>query len=133
MWRIRRAVSADGLPRLLLVPAALVLVAVAAADRLGLEAAVFYLFLLGIPVSGACALSAFGGVVDALDRGRSAAVERLQAALAALLVAIFVVGAASRSPMSLELEAPGLARAALVVGFLLLGAQAVTALVPERR
>lgn len=116
-----------------LVPAALVLLAVAAADRLGLESAVFYLFLLGIPVSGACALSALGAVVDALERGRSASVERLQAGLAGLVVAIFVVGAASRSPLSLELEAPGLARAALVAGFLLLGAQAVTALVPERR
>ena len=115
------------------VSAALVLVAVAVADRLGLETAVFYLFLAGIPVSGACALSALGAVVDSDLRGRPGAAERLQAGLAALLVAIFVVGAASRSPLALELEAPGLARAALVVGFLLLAAQAVTALVPERR
>ena len=125
--------AADRPLRLDLVPAALLLVAVAAADRLGLAGAVFYLFLLGIPVSGACALAAVGGAVDATARGGSAAVERLQAGLAALLVAIFVVGAASRSPLSLELEAPGLARAALVAGFLLVAAQAVAALVPERR
>jgi hypothetical protein len=116
-----------------LMPAALVLVAVAAADGLGLEPAVLYLFLLGIPVSGACALSAFGDALDALNRGRPAVLERLQASLAAFLVAIFVVGAASRSPLSLEPAAPGLARAALVVGFLLAGAQLVTALVPARR
>ena len=116
-----------------LVPAAFVLVVVAAADRLGLATAVFYLFLLGIPVSGACALGAYGRLVDAVDAGRVAGALRLQAVLAAVLVGIFVVGAASRSPTWLELEAPGLARAALVVGFLVLAGQAVAALVPARR
>jgi hypothetical protein len=116
-----------------LVPAALVLVVVAAADRLGLATAVFYLFLVGIPISGASALAAYGRLVDAVDAGRPTAGPRLQAALAALLVAMFVVGAGSRSPTWLELEAPGLARAALVLGFLLLAAQAVAALVPARR
>jgi hypothetical protein len=117
-----------------LLPAALALLAVALADRLGLDGAVFYLFLLGIPVTGAAAIAAFGRFVDAVDRGGDGSVERFQAFLAAFLVVVFVVGAASRSPMSLELEAPGLARVALVIGFLVLGAQgAASLLVPARR
>lgn len=115
------------------VPAALALLAVAAADRLGFESAVFYLFLVGIPVTGAGAIAAYGRLVDAVDRGRPASVERFQAALAAFLVAVFVVGAASRSSVSLDLQAPGLARAALVIGFVVLGVQALAALVPARR
>lgn len=116
-----------------LVPAAFVLVVAAATDSLGLEAVVVYLFLLGIPVSGASALAAYGRLVDALEEERATAGPRLEAALAALLVAIFVAGAAARSPAWLEVEAPGLARAALVAGLVLVAAQAVAALVPARR
>jgi hypothetical protein len=116
-----------------LVPAALALVAVAAAERFGLESAVFYLFLVGIPVSGAGAIAAYGRFLDAVDRGRPGSHERVQAALGAFLVAVFVVGAASRSSVSLDLQAPGLARVALVLGFLVLAVQAFAALVPARR
>ena len=58
---------------------------------------------------------------------------RLQGYLSATLVGLFVIGAAARSPVSLELGAPGLTRAALVLAALVLSLQALTALVPERR
>jgi hypothetical protein len=110
------------------VPAGLVLAAVALAERAGAETAVFYLFLLGIAVSAAGGLAAFGRLVDVANGGGTPVLGRFQAGLAAALVAVFLVGAVARSPVVLELGAPGLAPAAVALGFLVLGLQALAAL-----
>lgn len=118
---------------LAVVPAALVLLAIALAERWSADGAVFYLLLAGIPVSAVGGLAAFGRLVDAANGGVSPAGARLQGILAGTLVALFVVGAAGRSPVSLELGAPGLGHVALVLAAVVLALQALTALAPIRR
>ncbi len=118
---------------LTVLPAGLVLLAIALAERWNAEGAVFYLFLAGIAVSAVGGLAAFGRLVDAVNGGDSPAVARLQGILAGTLVALFVVGAAGRSPVSLELGAPGLGHTALVLAVVVLALQAVTAFAPLRR
>jgi len=113
------------------LPPALVLVAAAGADAWDAATAAFYLFLLGIPVSAAVALAVLARLVDAANRARETTLNRLQVLLAGILVAVFVVGAAVRSPLAVE--APGLAGAALVFGFCVLAAQTFAALAPVRR
>ena len=113
---------------LLVLPAGLVLLAIALAERWHAETAVFYLFLAGIPVSAAGGLAAFGRLVDGVNGGLAPGLARVEGALAAALVATFVVGAAARSPVALELGGPGLAPAALVLGFVVLALQALAAL-----
>jgi hypothetical protein len=113
-------------------PAGLVLLLAALAERAGAQTAVFYLFLAGIPVSGAAALASLARLVDAADAGVIRG-GRFRAGLGASLVAVFVLGAAARSPVALELGATGAASAALALGFFLLGLHAVTALVPAAR
>lgn len=115
------------------VPAGLVLGAIALAERAGAETAVFYLFLVGIAVSAGGGLAAFGRLVDVVNGGGTPPLARFQAGLAAALVAVFLVGAVARSPIVLELGAPGLAPAAVVVGFAVLVLQALAAAVPAGR
>jgi hypothetical protein len=122
-----------GTLRLVVVPAGLVLLLAAAADGAGAQTAVFYLFLLGIVVSVAGGLASFARIVDEANGSGPPPLGRLQGYLSATLVGLFVIGAAARSPVSLELGAPGLTRAALVLAALVLSLQALTALVPERR
>jgi hypothetical protein len=115
------------------LPAGLVLGALVLAERAGAETAVFYLFLVGIAVSAAGGLAAFGRLVDAANGGGTPPLARFQAGLAAALVAVFLVGAVSRSPVVLELGMPGLAPAAVVLGFCVLGLQALAAALPASR
>ena len=112
---------------------AALLVAAALAARVAAPRDLFYLFLLGIPLSGAAALTAFGALVDAAERGTPTAGARLHALLAGALVAVFVGGAAARSPVSLDFATPGLARLALALGLVVLALQALAALVRVRR
>ena len=116
-----------------LVAAGALLVATAAAGASDAPALAFHFFLLGIPVSAAAALIAFAQVVDAANGGRPTALAELRAVLAAALLALFVVGASARSPVSLALGAPGLARTALGLALGVLALQALAALAPVRR
>jgi hypothetical protein len=118
---------------LTVVPAGLVLLAIALAERWNAEGAVFYLFLAGIPVSAVGGLAAFGRLVDAVNGGLAPTAARIQGVLSGTLVALFVFGAAGRSPVSLELGAPGLGHAALVLAAVVLALQAIAALAPVRR
>lgn len=120
-------------PAAFIVPAGALLGVTAAADALAAPTAAFYLFLLGIPVSVAAALSTLARGVEAEARGRSSFIAQVEAWLAAVLVAAFVVGAAARSPVALVVGTPGLARAALALGFLVLVLLALAALAPVRR
>ncbi len=116
-----------------LVPAAVLLAATAVADRLGASDAAFYVLLAGIPASGASALAVFGRLVDLANDGRDLTFARLETALAALLLAAFVVGAAARSPVSLVGGAPGLAKLALLLGLSAVVLQALASLAPRPR
>jgi hypothetical protein len=71
--------------------------------------------------------------VDAVNDGRLDALGRLQATLSALLVAAVVIGAAIREPSVASGTVPPAATAILALGFALLVAQALIALVPVRR
>ena len=119
--------------RLVVAPAGLVLLLAALADALGAPTAVFYLFLLGLVVSSAGGLAAFARIVDEANGSGPPPLARLQGYLSATLVGLFVIGAAARSPVSLERGAPGLTRAALVLALVVLSVQALAALVPARR
>ena len=112
-----------------LAPSGLVLLAATGAERLGARAAFFYLCLLGIPAAGAGALALYGRLVDAAARGAPVVLAQARALVAGALVAAFLVAAAARSPLWLELEAPGLAPAALGLALVLLGLQALLGLV----
>jgi len=124
---------ARGTLRLVVAPAGLLLFLAAWADAVGAATVVFYLFLLGIVVSAAGGLAAFALVVDEANGSEPPPLARLQGYLSAALVGLFVVGAAARSPVSLELGAPGLTRAALVLALFVLSLQALAALLPSRR
>ncbi len=115
------------------VPVALLLAALAAADSLGAATAAFYLFLAGIPVTGAAALAAYARLLDASGREGTGGPERAQAVLGGLLVALFVLGAAARSPAALAPAVPGLADTALVLACAVLALQALVTLVPVLR
>jgi hypothetical protein len=112
---------ADRTLRRTLAPAAAILALAALADRAGADGLTFYLFLLGIPLSAGAALAAFARVVDAAAERRPVALGRFQAWTAASLVGVFVLGAAARSPVLLEVGGPGLAPAVVVLGFVLVG------------
>ena len=119
--------------RLALVPAAALLVVAAVAERAGAVHAVFYLLLAGVPVGGVWALAALGRLVDAAEAAGPHALARLEAALAAVVLAAFVVGAGARSPVSLVAGAPGLAKFALVSGLAAVVLHGLASLVPIRR
>jgi len=106
--------------------AAGLLLATAACDGLGAAAASFYLLVVAVPVTAVAGLVRLG---DAVDSGRG----RARPAVLALLVGALVLGAAAREPALREGAIPPAATAALVVGFVLLAAQAVLALGPARR
>lgn len=92
-------------------PAALLLLAALLAERAGAHGLTFYLLLAGIPVAAIGGLAALDRIVDP-DEPASP----VEGALSAVLLVLFVVGAAGRSPGALEDSAPGLAPAAAVLG-----------------
>jgi hypothetical protein len=109
------------------------LLATALLDRLGLASASFYLLLVGVPFTAAASLEAFGRTIDAATNGESG-LGRFHGILSALLVATIVLGTAIRAPAVGAGNVPPPASAALVLGFLLLAAQALAALAfPARR
>jgi hypothetical protein len=112
------------------VPAGLVLLVIALAASAGAGGALFYLFLLGLVVSAAGSLSAFGVLVDCAEGCVPSRLDRARALLGAVVVLAFFLGAAARSPVVAELAAgaPGLAGFAVVVGLLAVGGQLVAAL-----
>ena len=120
-------------PTVTVAPAGAILLAIAVAERAGAERAVFYLFLLATVVGATGALAGFGRLVDAANGGGTPALGRFQAALAVAFVGLCVLGASARSPLALELDAPGLAPVALVLAGCVLALQALTALVAVRR
>jgi hypothetical protein len=113
--------------------AAALLLATAASDALGFAGASFYLLVAGVPLTAGAGLICFARVVDAVNDGRLDALGRLQATLSALLVAAVVIGAAIREPSIASGTIPPAATAILALGFGLLVAQALIALVPVRR
>jgi hypothetical protein len=112
---------------------AALLLATAVSDALGFAGASFYLLVAGVPLTAGAGLICFARVVDAVNEGRLDALGRLQATLSALLVAAVVIGAAVREPSIASGDIPPAATAILALGFGLLVAQALIALVPVRR
>jgi hypothetical protein len=112
--------------------AAALLLATAVSDALGFAGASFYLLVAGVPLTAGAGLICFARVVDAVNDGRLDALGRLQATLSALLVASVVIGAAIREPSVASGTIPPAATAVLALGFGLLLAQALIALVPLR-
>ena len=113
--------------------AAALLLATAVSDALGFAGASFYLLVAGVPLTAGAGLICFARVVDAVNEGRLDSLGRLQATLSALLVAVVVIGAAVREPSVASGTIPPAATATLALGFGLLVAQALIALVPVRR
>jgi hypothetical protein len=97
-------------------PAALLLLAALLAERAGAHGLTFYLLVAGIPVAVVGGLAALDRVVDPDD-----VAPRLEAWLSGFLLFLFVIGAAARSPGTLEDAAPGLASAAALVGLVVVG------------
>jgi hypothetical protein len=112
---------------------AALLLATAVSDALGFAGASFYLLVAGVPLTAGAGLICFARVVDAVNEGQLDALGRLQATLSALLVAAVVIGAAVREPSVASGDVPPAATAILALGFGLLVAQALIALVPVRR
>ena len=112
---------------------AALLLATAVSDALGFAGASFYLLVAGVPLTAGAGLICFARVVDAVNEGRLDSLGRLQATLSALLVAAVVIGAAVREPSIASGTIPPTATAILALGFGLLVAQALIALVPVRR
>ena len=104
-------------------PAALLLLAALLAERAGAHGLTFYLLLAGIPVAAIGALTALDRVVNPDD-----VAPRVEAWLAGFLLFLFVIGAAARSPGTLEDAAPGLAAAAALVGLFVVAALAFATL-----
>jgi hypothetical protein len=104
---------------------AAILLLTAVCDALGFHSISFLLFVLGVPVVAYACLAALARVIDR-DRGR------MQVALAAMLLAIVLFGAAVRSPAVAEPGIPPAATVALAAAFLVLLLQGLVAL-GERR
>jgi hypothetical protein len=128
MWQTRTGASAMAVEL-----AAALLLATAVSDALGFAAASFYLLVVGVPLTAGAGLVCFARVVDAVNDGRLDPLGRLQATLSALLVGVVVIGAAIREPSIASDRVPPAATAILAVGFGVLVAQAMIALVPVRR
>ena len=128
MWQTRTGASAMAVEL-----AAALLLATAVSDTLGFAGASFYLLVAGVPLTAGAGLICFARVVDAVNEGQLDALGRVQATLSALLVAAVVIGAAIREPSIASGEIPPAATAILALGFGLLVAQALIALVPVRR
>jgi hypothetical protein len=127
MWQSRTGASAMAVEL-----AAALLLATAVSDALGFAGASFYLLVAGVPLTAGAGLICFARVVDAVNDGRLDALGRLQATLSALLVTAVVIGAAIREPSVASATIPPAATAVLALGFGLLVAQALIALVPLR-
>jgi predicted MFS family arabinose efflux permease len=117
------------------VPAGLVLLVIALAASAGAGGALFYLFLLGLVISAAGSLSAFGVLVDCAEGCVPSRLDHARALLGAVVVLAFFLGAAARSPVVAELAAgvPGLAGLAVVLGLLAVCGQLVAALPAVRQ
>jgi hypothetical protein len=113
--------------------AAALLLATAVSDAFGFAGASFYLLVAGVPLTAGAGLLCFARVVDTVNEGQVDTLGRLQASLSALLVATVVIGAAIREPSVVAGHVPPSATAALALGFALLVAQALIALVPTGR
>ena len=113
--------------------AAALLLATAVSDALGFAGASFYLLLAGVPLTAGAGLLCFARVVDTVNDGQMDRLGRLQATLSALLVATVVIGAAIREPSVATGHVPPSATGVLALGFALLVAQALIALVPTGR
>ena len=113
--------------------AAALLLATAVSDALGFAGASFYLLVAGVPLTAGAGLLCFARVVDTVNDGQMDRLGRLQATLSALLVATVVIGAAIREPSVATGHVPPSATGVLALGFALLVAQALVALVPTGR
>jgi hypothetical protein len=128
MWQTRTGASAMAVEL-----AAALLLATAVSDALGFAGASFYLLVAGVPLTAGAGLLCFARVVDAVNGGQVDRLGRLQATLSALLVATVVIGAAIREPAVATRHVPPSATGVLALGFALLVAQALIALVPNGR
>jgi hypothetical protein len=128
MWQTRTGASAMAVEL-----AAALLLATAVSDALGFAGASFYLLVAGVPLTAGAGLLCFARVVDTINDGQVDTLGRLQATLSALLVATVVIGAAIREPSVVTGHVPPSATAVLALGFALLVAQALIALVPAGR
>src|SRR5918996_6648508 len=128
MWETRTGASAMAVEL-----AAGLLLVTAVSDALGFAGASFYLLVAGVPLTAGAGLLCFARVVDTVNDGQMDRLGRLQAALSALLVATVVIGAAIREPSVATGHVPPSATGVLALGFALLVAQALIALVPVGR
>ena len=128
MWQTRTGASAMAVEL-----AAALLLATALSDALGFAGVSFYLLVAGVPLTAGAGLLCFARVVDAVNDGQTDRLGRLQATLSGLLVATVVVGAAIREPSVATGHVPPSATGVLALGFALLVAQALIALVPAGR
>lgn len=128
MWQTRTGASAMAVEL-----AAALLLATAVSDALGFAGASFYLLVAGVPLTAGAGLLCFARVVDAVNDGRVDRLGRLQATLSAVLVGTVVIGAAIREPSVATGRVPAPATGVLALGFALLVAQALIALVPTGR
>jgi hypothetical protein len=100
-----------------LAPLALTLAALAA-DGLGTHGLAFYVLLLAIPAAAAAGLDRFASALDGSG-------PRFPAVLAALVLALVVLGEAVRSPHLSDNVAPALASSTLGAAIALLALQAL--------
>jgi hypothetical protein len=128
MWQTRTGASAMAVE----LAAALLLVT-AVSDALGFAGTSFYLLVVGVPLTAGAGLLCFARVVDTVNDGQVDTLGRVQATLSALLVATVVIGAAIREPSVATGHVPPSATGVLALGFALLVAQALIALVPVGR
>jgi hypothetical protein len=128
MWQTRTGASAMAVEL-----AAALLLATAVSDALGFAGASFYLLVAGVPLTAGAGLLCFARVVDMVNDGQVDTLGRFQATLSGVLVATVVIGAAIREPSVATGHVPPSATAVLALGFALLVAQALIALVPAGR
>ena len=101
----------------------LVLLAAAAADRLGAHGLAFYLLLAAVVVTAHAALEAYGRLVELPGRAPELAAARLQTALGFSALVLVVVAAAARAPVLGDGSVPALGLSALVASLALLATQ----------
>jgi hypothetical protein len=128
MWQTRTGASAMAVEL-----AAGLLLATAVSDALGFAGASFYLLVAGVPLTAGAGLLCFARVVDTVNEGQVDTLGRVQATLSALLITTVVIGAAIREPSVASGQVPPAATGVLALGFALLVAQALIALVPAGR
>ena len=114
------------------VPAGLV-VAAAFADASGSPRLAFYALLVLVPVAAAVALAAYGDLVEEPLSPEEAAPRALQAGCWGLLVALAVVGAATRAPSLAQGLTPKLAATGLIACIVVLCVEGVVELITWSR